>query len=92
SLAERIAVNTIVQGSAADLIKVAMNKTYARLKETGLNAKMLLQIHDELLFELPEKELDATRKAVEEEMTQALTLRVSIRVNVKTGKNWLEVE
>ncbi|MCQ4573834.1 MAG: DNA polymerase I [Candidatus Brocadiales bacterium] len=92
SLAERIAVNTIVQGSAADLIKVAMNKTCARLKETGLNAKMLLQIHDELLFELPEKELDATRKAVEEEMTQALTLRVSIRVNVKTGKNWLEAE
>ncbi len=92
SLGERIAINTIIQGSAADLVKVAMNKVYVRLKETGLSAKMLLQIHDELLFELPEKELDTTRRAVEEEMTQALELRVPIRVHVKTGKNWLEVE
>ncbi len=92
SLAERVAINTIIQGSAADLIKVAMNRSSARLKETGSSARMLLQIHDELLFELPEKELDDTRAVVEKEMIQALELRVPIKVNVKTGKNWLEVE
>ncbi len=92
SLAERVAINTIIQGSAADLVKVAMNRISERLKETGSSARMLLQIHDELLFELPEKELDDTRAVVEKEMTQALELRVPIKVNVKTGKNWLEAE
>ncbi|MFQ5862836.1 MAG: DNA polymerase I [Candidatus Brocadiales bacterium] len=92
SLAERVAINTIIQGSAADLIKVAMNRVCARLERMGSRAKMLLQIHDELLFELPREGLDTDRGAIEEEMTQALELRVPIRVNVKIGKNWLEVE
>ncbi|MEE9583973.1 MAG: DNA polymerase I [Candidatus Brocadiales bacterium] len=92
ALAERVAVNTIIQGSAADLVKVAMNRVYARLEEIGSKARMLLQIHDELLFELPGEEADTTREAIEKEMTQALELRVPIRVNVKMGKNWLEVE
>ena len=91
-MAERIAINTIIQGSAADLIKVAMNRVSRRLKEMASKAKMLIQIHDELLFELPEAELATTGKAVGEEMTQALGLRVPIKVNQKVGKNWMEVE
>ena len=90
--AERVAINTIIQGSAADLIKVAMVRAHRRLEETGLRARLLIQIHDELLFELPEGELATTTHVLLEVMTQAISLRVPIRVNVKVGKNWMEVE
>jgi DNA polymerase-1 len=90
--AERVAINTIIQGSAADLIKVAMVKAHRRLEEIGLKAKLIIQIHDELLLELPEQELATTTPILEEVMTNALNLRVPIKVNVKVGKNWMEVE
>ncbi|HHT9153689.1 MAG TPA: DNA polymerase, partial [Candidatus Hypogeohydataceae bacterium YC40] len=90
--AERVAINTIIQGSAADLIKVAMVKAHRQLEETGSQAILLIQIHDELLSELPEQELAATTQVLREVMTQALLLRVPIKVNVKVGKNWMEVE
>ncbi len=92
SLSERIAVNTIIQGSAADLIKVAMNKIHARLKNPLCGAKMLLQIHDELLFEVEENKLEPTCSMVQTEMGHAVTLNVPIKVNIKTGKNWMEAE
>lgn len=92
NLAERIAVNTIIQGSAADLIKVAMNKIYTELNRGGYEAKMLLQIHDELLFEVKEHTLALTRTMIQEAMVSAVTLNVPIRVNIKTGKNWMETE
>ncbi|MEP9410350.1 MAG: DNA polymerase I [Candidatus Brocadia sp.] len=92
SLSERIAVNTIIQGSAADLIKIAMNKIYARLKSPEYDAKMLLQIHDELLFEVKENSLELTRSMVQAEMGHAVTLNVPIKVNIKTGRNWMEAE
>ncbi|MCF6155792.1 MAG: DNA polymerase I [Candidatus Brocadia sp.] len=92
NLSERIAVNTIIQGSAADLIKIAMNKIHARLKNTDYEAKMLLQIHDELLFEVKENTLEPTRSMVQAEMGHAVTLNVPIRVNMKIGKNWMEAE
>jgi DNA polymerase-1 len=91
-MAERVAVNTIIQGSAADLIKVAMVKAHRRLEETASRARLLIQIHDELLFELPETELATTTPILQEVMAQALPLRVPIRVNTKVGKNWMEVE
>ncbi|NUO09404.1 MAG: DNA polymerase I [Candidatus Brocadia sp.] len=94
NLSERIAVNTIIQGTAADLIKVAMNKIHARLKnnENEYVAKMLLQIHDELLFEVKENTLELTRSMVQAEMSHAVTLSVPIKVNMKSGKNWMEAE
>lgn len=92
NLSERIAVNTIIQGSAADLIKIAMNKIHARLKNIEYEAKMLLQIHDELLFEVKENTLEPTRSMVQAEMVHAVTLNVPIKVNVKIGKNWMEAE
>ncbi len=90
--AERVAINTIIQGSAADLIKVAMVKAHRLLEETDFRARLLIQIHDELLFELPEGELATASKTLSEVMTQALALRVPIKVNTKVGKNWMEVE
>ena len=90
NLAERIAINTIIQGSAADLIKVAMNNIYLKLKGGDYEARMLLQIHDELLFEVEVQALEQTRIMVQEEMGHAVTLRVPVKVNIKTGKNWME--
>ncbi|MDR4508245.1 MAG: DNA polymerase I [Candidatus Brocadiaceae bacterium] len=90
SLAERIAVNTIIQGSAADLIKLAMNNIFLQLKKNGYDAKILLQIHDELLFEVKEKKIETTRMMIQKEMEYAVTLKVPVRVNMKIGKNWME--
>lgn len=92
NLAERIAVNTIIQGSAADLIKVAMNRIHEELKKEEYKAKMLLQIHDELLFEVKEHTLTRTISMVQEKMSNAIRLNVPIKVNIKTGKNWMESE
>ncbi|MBI2471290.1 MAG: DNA polymerase I, partial [Planctomycetes bacterium] len=92
NLAERIAINTIIQGTAADLIKVAMNNIHAKLKQGENEAKLVLQIHDELLFEVKENKLASTRSMIREEMSHAVALNVPIKVNIKTGKNWMETE
>ena len=92
NLAERIAVNTIIQGTAADLIKVAMNNIHAKLKKGEYGAKMILQIHDELLFEVKGNKLASTRSMIQEEMGHAVTLYVPVKINIKTGKNWMETE
>ncbi|MCI0637916.1 MAG: DNA polymerase I [Gemmataceae bacterium] len=91
---EREAINMQIQGSAADLIKVAMVKIHCRLQEEKRRARLLLQIHDELVFELPPEEKDAIVKLVEEEMTRALAdeVKVPLKVDVGLGPNWLEVK
>lgn len=83
--AERMAINTPIQGTAADIIKLAMIKCRQKLKSAGLAARMLLQIHDELVFELPEKELDATLPLVKDAMENALVLDVPLVVNFAVG-------
>ncbi|MEA3485492.1 MAG: DNA polymerase, partial [Candidatus Aerophobetes bacterium] len=90
--AERTAINTPVQGAAADLIKLAMVNLEKRFKEEGLGAYIILQIHDELLFEVPEREMDKTRKIVKEEMEGAIKLSVPLVVDTKIGKNWAEMK
>ncbi len=92
TLAERIAVNTVIQGTAADLIKVAMNKILTRFQHGEYGAKMLLQIHDELLFEAQEHTLASAKSMIQMEMSHAVTLNVPVKVNVKVGKNWMEAE
>ncbi|OHB86373.1 MAG: DNA polymerase I [Planctomycetes bacterium RIFCSPHIGHO2_02_FULL_38_41] len=92
NLAERIAINTIIQGTAADLIKVAMNNIHKKLINGKYEARMLLQIHDELLFEVKENKLESLRSMIQDEMIQAVKLNVPIKVNIKTGKNWMETE
>ncbi len=89
-LGERYAINTPVQGSAADIIKLAMINIWKRLKKEGLKTKMLLQVHDELLFEVPAEEKDRAQALVKEEMENAVSLDVPVKVDIGIGKNWAE--
>ncbi len=88
--AERMAVNTVIQGTEADLIKQAMVDVAAALREAGLAARMILQVHDELVFEVPEAELAVLTELVQGRMEAACALRVPLRVDVGCGRNWRE--
>ena len=91
SQAERNAINSPIQGSAADMIKVAMIKVYDAMKQAKLKSKMLLQVHDELVFDVFKPELDELKTLVEEHMKNAMPdLLVPIKVEMGTGENWLE--
>ncbi len=92
SFAERIARNTPIQGSAADIIKLAMLRIDAVIREGGFKAKMLLQIHDELLFEVEERELPFFAPVARREMEQAFTLSVPLKVDLKWGRSWAELK
>ena len=89
---ERMAVNTVIQGSAADMIKMAMISIHRKLKNSDLQSKMLLQIHDELIFEFPLSEREALTDLVRSEMTTVCPLSVPLKVDVKTGPNWAACE
>ena len=86
--AERIAVNTPIQGSAADIVKTAMIKLDRRLSKEQSSARILLQVHDELILECPKDEADSAAKIVKAEMEQAVSLRIPLRVTVETGNRW----
>ena len=90
--AEREAINMEIQGSAADLMKLAMLNVYRRLRAEKRRAKMLLSVHDELVFEVPADEVPATADLVRHEMTAAMTFSVPLKVDVAAGPNWLDVE
>ncbi len=87
---EHMAVNTPIQGSAADLIKVAMVRLHEKLKQKKMETAMLLQVHDELVFEAPKDEVEAAKKMIVYEMENAMKLKVPLRVDVGVGKSWLE--
>jgi DNA polymerase-1 len=89
-MAERMALNAPIQGSAADIIKVAMLRVDQALRDAGLRSRMLLQVHDELLFEVAEGELDTLRPLVSDTMCHAFELRVPLDVSVGTGRSWAE--
>lgn len=88
--AERIAVNTPVQGSAADLIKLAMVAVATQIKAKGLRSRLLLQVHDELVFDVPRDEVEQMRALVEECMTTVVQLPIPLKVDIGVGDNWLE--
>jgi DNA polymerase-1 len=92
NFAERTALNSPLQGTAADLIKMAMISIDARLKKEKLAAKMILQVHDELLFELPVKEKSKLEKLVKEEMENVYKLAVPLVVEMGTGPNWRDLD
>ena len=92
NFAERTALNSPLQGTAADLIKMAMISIDARLKKEKLAARMILQVHDELLFELPAKEKGKLEKVVKEEMEGVHKLNVPLVVEMGTGPNWRDLE
>ncbi len=87
---EHMAVNTPIQGSAADLIKVAMVRLHEKLKAKKMETTMLLQVHDELVFEAPKGEVEEAKKMIVHEMENAMKLKVPLKVDVGVGKNWLE--
>jgi DNA polymerase-1 len=89
--AERMAINAPVQGSSADIIKIAMIDLHRGMKKRNLMSKMLLQIHDELLFEVPESEVAEMKSLVSEIMPHAFELRVPVKIDIKLGKNWAEM-
>ena len=90
--AERTAVNTPLQGTAADLIKIAMIRIDAAILERGLKSRMTLQVHDELVFEVPEAEMDGMRSLVRDQMESAHLLSVPLMVEIGVGKNWRDLE
>ena len=92
NLPERTAVNTIIQGSAADLMKLAMIAVFRRLKREQHPARMLLQIHDELIFEVPAEQVGYLAGLLREEMANVYQLRVPLKVDVKAGPNWADAK
>jgi len=90
--AERMAINMPVQGTSADIIKVAMINLDREIAQRQLKSKMLLQVHDELIFEVPQAEREEMRQMVPEIMSTALELSIPLKVDIKTGKNWGEME
>ncbi len=89
---ERIALNTPIQGTAADIIKLAMVKVYKAIKEANLQSKMIIQVHDELIFDVPEEEVDKLSKLVSDVMDNVYELTVPLDVSVNYGKNWEEAK
>jgi DNA polymerase I len=92
SFAERTAMNSPIQGTAADIIKLAMVQLDERMREEKLKSRMLLQVHDELVFEVPEEELELMKRTVAEVMEGALKLDVPLKVDVDWGENWYEAK
>jgi DNA polymerase I len=87
-----MAINSVVQGSAADLIKASMNRIYKRLKEEKRPSRLLMQVHDELVFETPASAVESEAEMVRAEMSGALKLTVPLKVDIGWGKNWQEVK
>ncbi|MCT4611909.1 MAG: DNA polymerase I [Clostridia bacterium] len=92
SFSERVAMNTPIQGSAADIIKIAMIKVYERLEKEKLKSKLVLQVHDELIIDTVNDEVEKVEKIITEEMENATRLIVPLTVDMKTGKNWYETK
>jgi DNA polymerase-1 len=89
--AERIVVNTVIQGSAADIMKLAMLKVVRAMEREGLKTRLLLQVHDELIFEVPDDELTTMQLLVKREMESAYELSIPLRVSMEVGHSWGEM-
>ena len=92
SFGERVALNMPVQGTAADIIKLAMVNVHRRLKAEGLKARLILQVHDELIVECPGEEAEQVRQILTEEMEHVVKLNVPLTVEAHCGNNWMEAK
>ena len=92
SFGERVAKNMPIQGSAADIIKIAMIRVYQRMKKEGLKSRLIVQVHDELLIEVYRPETEKVRIILEEEMQGAMQLKVPLIIDIHTGENWYEAK
>ena len=90
SFGERIAMNSPIQGTAADIMKIAMITVDKKLREQGLKSRIVLQVHDELLLEVYENEIDIVKEIVVSSMSNAADMKVKLEIGIETGKNWLE--
>ena len=88
--AERNAINAPIQGSAADMIKLAMINVFREIEKQSLRSKMILQVHDELVFDVHKNETGEVKKIIEEQMKTAILLKVPVEIDMNTGSNWLE--
>ena len=92
SFGERVAMNSPIQGTAADIIKIAMIKVWEALRQSGLRSRLILQVHDELLIETAEDEVEQVRELLVNNMKSAANLLVTLEVDVHTGENWYEAK
>ncbi|WP_026476192.1 DNA polymerase I [Alkaliphilus transvaalensis] len=92
SFGERMAMNTPIQGSAADIIKIAMINVYRKLKEEGLNGRLILQVHDELIVETPHEEMEQVTEIIKVGMESAMDLAVKLKIDVSYGSNWYDAK
>ncbi|MBR3154119.1 MAG: DNA polymerase I, partial [Lachnospiraceae bacterium] len=92
SFGERVAMNSPIQGTAADIMKIAMNRVYARLMKEEMKSRLILQIHDELLIEAPAEEAEHARDILEEEMKAAANLSVALETDCHIGTDWYEAK
>ena len=92
SFGERVAMNSPIQGTAADIIKIAMIRVYRKLLEEGCQSKLILQIHDELLIETVKGEEEKVERILREQMQQAADLSVTLAVDLHTGTDWYEAK
>ena len=89
---KRAAMNAPIQGSAADLIKLAMIDIDRMMREAGVKSKMILQVHDELIFDVPEDEVEQMKKLIDEGMVNAMKLKVPLTAECSVGKTWYEAK
>ena len=89
---KRAAMNATIQGSAADLIKIAMVNAHERLKKEGLKSRLILQVHDELIFDVPEEEVDRMKQIIPEIMSTAYPLKTRLDCSLAIGKDWYEAK
>jgi DNA polymerase-1 len=89
---ERVAMNSPIQGTAADIIKIAMVRVHDRLQEEGLSSRLILQVHDELLIEAKKDEVTQVERILQEEMEQAADLKVALEIDMHQGNNWYEAK
>jgi DNA polymerase-1 len=88
--AERNAINAPIQGSAADMIKIAMISIFKEFEQRNLKSKMILQVHDELVFDVHKTEIEAVKSIVADKMQNAIKMDVPVEIEINTGINWLE--
>ena len=92
SFGERVAMNSPIQGTAADIIKIAMNRVYKRLLDEKMKSRLVLQVHDELLIETWKEEEEEVREILKEGMMHAADLSVPLEIDMHSGKNWYEAK
>ena len=92
SFGERVAMNSPIQGTAADIMKIAMIGVERRLREGGMRSRLVLQVHDELLVEAHESEVEQVKEIVRDEMEHAASLEVPLEIDMHTGRNWYEAK